>query len=90
MNNIIISMLKEFNPERIGVFGSYARNEHTPKSDLDILVKFKDGITLLKLIKLENELSTKLGINVELITEGALTNEKLKNSIHKDLKIIFE
>ncbi len=54
LENIIISTLKEFNPEKIGIFGSFARNENTPGSDLDILVKFKDGITLLQLIKLEN------------------------------------
>ncbi|MFO7852613.1 MAG: nucleotidyltransferase family protein [Bacteroidota bacterium] len=55
MNNIIISTLKEFYPERIGIFGSYAKEENPPESDLDILVRFKDGITLLQLINLENE-----------------------------------
>ena len=90
MNNIIISTLKGFHPMRIGVFGSYAREENTPESDLDILVKFKNGITLLQLITLENELSEKLGIKVDLVTEGAVTNKKLKKYIQKDLKIIFE
>ncbi len=89
MNNIIISTLKEFYPVRIGIFGSYAREENTPESDLDILVRFKDGITLLQLINLENELSEKLGVKVDLVTEGALTNKKLKKYIQKDLKIIF-
>lgn len=90
MNNIIISTIKEFYPERIGIFGSFARKENKPKSDLDILVKFKNGITLLQLIKLENDLSEKLGIKVDLVTEGAITNKKLKKYIQKDLKIIFE
>jgi predicted nucleotidyltransferase len=90
INNIIISTLKVFNPERIGIFGSYAREENTPESDLDILVKFKKGITLLQLINLENELSEKLGIKVDLVTEGALTNKKLKKYIKKDLKMILE
>ncbi len=90
INDIIISTLKEFHPERIGIFGSFARNENTPESDIDILVKFKNGITLLQLIKLENDLSEKLGIKVDLVTEGALTNDKLKKSIQKDLKIIFK
>ncbi len=90
VNNIIISTLKSFNPERIGIFGSYARNEAKPESDIDILVKFKNGITLLQLVKLENDLSEKLGIKVDLVTEGALTNRKLKKSIIKDLMVIFE
>jgi predicted nucleotidyltransferase len=90
INNIIISTLKEFYPVRIGIFGSFAREENTPESDMDILVKFKNGITLLQLIKLENDLSEKLGIKVDLVTEGAITNKKLKKSIQKDLKIIFK
>ncbi len=90
LDNIIISTLKEFNPERIGIFGSFARNENTPTSDLDILVKFKDGITLLQLIKLENTLSEKLNIKVDLVTEGAISNKKLKEYIQKDLRIIYE
>jgi len=85
VNNIIISTLKEFNPERIGIFGSFARNENTPGSDLDILVKFKDGISLLQLIKLENSLSEKLNVKVDLVTEGAISNKKLKEYIQKDL-----
>jgi uncharacterized protein len=90
LDNIIISTLKEFNPEKIGIFGSFARNENTPGSDLDILVKFKDGITLLQLIKLENSLSEKLNVKVDLVTEGAITNQKLKEYIQKDLRIIYE
>jgi uncharacterized protein len=90
LDNIIISTLKEFNPEKIGIFGSFARNENTPGSDLDILVKFKDGITLLQLIKLENSLSEKLNVKVDLVTEGAITNKKLKEYIQKDLRIIYE
>lgn len=90
VNNIIITTLKEFDPVRIGIFGSYARNEQTKESDIDILVKLNKGITLLQLVRLENELSEKLGIKVDLVTEGALTNKKLKRAIIRDLEIIFE
>jgi hypothetical protein len=90
INNIIITTLKEIDPIRIGIFGSYARNEQTKESDIDILVKLNKGITLLQLVRLENELSEKLGIKVDLVTEGALTNKKLKRAIFKDLEIIFE
>jgi predicted nucleotidyltransferase len=90
INNIIITTLKDFDPIRIGIFGSYARNEQNKNSDIDILVKFNKGITLLQLIRIENELSEKLGIKVDLVTEGALTNAKLKKAINEDLEIIFE
>ena len=89
IRNIIISSLKRYNPEKIGVFGSYSRNENTQHSDIDILVRFKDSISLFQLIKMENELSEKLGIKVDLITEGAL-NKRFKSIIEKDLKILYQ
>lgn len=79
-----------YNPEFIGLFGSYAREEQTNTSDLDILVNFRNGISLLKLIQLENELSEKLGIKVDLITEGSLSNKRIKDRIENDLQIIYK
>ena len=90
ITNIIINTLCEFNPEMIGVFGSYARNENTSKSDIDILVRFKSTLSLLQLVHVENEISEKLGIKVDLITKGAVKNRLLKESIQKDLQIIYQ
>ena len=89
LNNVIISVLKDYNPEMIGIFGSFSRNENTKKSDIDILVRFKKSLSLLQLINIENNLSEKLGIKVDLITEGAIKNKRLKAQIKKDLKVIF-
>jgi len=36
ININIINYLKPFNPERIGIFGSFARKEQTPTSDKDL------------------------------------------------------
>ena len=72
---------------QIGIFGSYARNEENENSDLDILISFKNNINLLQLLDLENQLSDKLGIKVELITEHAL-HPKIKPYVFKDLKIV--
>ena len=75
---------------RIGVFGSFARKEETPNSDIDILVKFKETISLLDLAKIHRELSQILGKDVDLVTESSVKNERLKKYIYNDLKIIFE
>ncbi len=90
IKNIIISTLMAYDPEMIGVFGSYARNEYTINSDIDILVRFKSTLSLLQLVHLETVLSQKLGIKVDLVTEGAVKNAVLKESIQQDLKIIFQ
>jgi len=90
IKNIILESLKQYNPLFIGLFGSYARNEQTDNSDIDILVSFPNAISLLRLIRLENELSAKLGHKVDLITDGAIKNKRIKSNISNDLQIIFQ
>ncbi len=69
----ILQVLSPYKPKKLGVFGSYARDENTTKSDLDLLVDFGVSITLLDLIGLELDLSDSLGIKVDLVTERALS-----------------
>jgi uncharacterized protein len=86
----IINYLRPYNPERIGIFGSFARREETSESDIDILVKFRRTISLLDLARIHRELSQILGREVDLVTESSVKNERLKKYIYKDLKVIFE
>ncbi len=78
--DIYIKKLQEMLPELkkkypikyMGVFGSYIRGEQSASSDLDILVEFNGSITLLGYARLENELSDKLGVKVDLVSKTAL------------------
>ena len=87
----IIQHLLPIGPDKIGVFGSFARSENETDSDLDILIYLDKNkkISLLKLIGLEQSLSDALGIKVDLITERSL-HPMVRPYIEKDLKIIFE
>ncbi|MBK7870931.1 MAG: nucleotidyltransferase family protein [Saprospiraceae bacterium] len=84
---IIKNILAPFEPEEIGVFGSYARGDQHSDSDLDILVTFGKRLTLLDLVGLEIELSERLGIKVDLVTRKALSPLILP-FVEKDLKMI--
>jgi len=53
----IISFMRQHGAEKIGVSGSYARNEADSKSDLDLMVWFKEQKSLLGVIRIERELS---------------------------------
>jgi hypothetical protein len=61
-----------FKVKRIGIFGSWVRNEQKKGSDIDILVEFEGPIGLLDFVALENYLSGLLGIKVDLVMKSAL------------------
>ena len=72
---------------KIGVFGSYARNEARADSDLDLMVWFEEQKSLLGMIRMERELSELLGIKIDLLTEQAVS-PYLIDRIKKELKVI--
>jgi predicted nucleotidyltransferase len=72
------------------VFGSFARGENKKGSDLDVLVQFREQISLLKLVQIEQELGDQLGIPIDLVTENSLKNPRLKEYIIRDLITIYE
>jgi predicted nucleotidyltransferase len=65
---------QKYKVKTIGVFGSYVRGEQTKKSDVDILVEFSEDaeIGFFKFLDLEEFLTLKLGVKVDLVTKGAL------------------
>lgn len=88
MFDIIVRMLKNEGAKKISVFGSYVRGEEAPGSDIDVLVEFSDRKSLLELVRIERELSEKLGIKVDLLTEKSIS-PYLIDTIHKEMEVIF-
>ncbi len=82
MNDIdkIISKLKELKPDleknynitELGVFGSFVRNEQTPQSDIDILIDYKKGTSILTLGGLQYMLSEIFNTKVDLVMKKSL------------------
>ena len=65
---------EKYEVKEIGIFGSYVREEYKEKSDLDILVEFKEDakIGLLKFVNMENYLSELIGVKVDLVEKSTL------------------
>jgi uncharacterized protein len=61
--------------DRPRVFGSAARGEDHQGSDLDLLIRTSAGFGLLDQAAIIRELTELLGIQVDVITEGALHDE---------------
>lgn len=68
---------EKYHVKNIGVFGSFARNEQTEKSDVDILVDFEEPIGL-DFVSLAEYLEQLLGMKVDLVSRGAIKPARLK------------
>lgn len=56
-----------------GLFGSFARGEEGPDSDIDILVRFGKPKNLFDLVHIQKLLSMRCKRKIDLVTEGALS-----------------
>ena len=75
---------REYGVSEIALFGSFVRNEQTEASDLDVLVEFKESVGLFDVVRLENELAERLGVDVDLVTKDSL-KPRIKARVTDDL-----
>ena len=76
----VIAQLRRMQPDlrrrypirEMGVFGSYARGQQTGGSDVDVVVDLGEGVGLLELAGLQQDLSDALGVKVDLVMKDAL------------------
>lgn len=73
------------------IFGSFARGEETPTSDVDLLVVYDKNarISLLKHAAMINDLEELLDRPVDLVQEGTLLPFAME-SANRDKKLIYE
>lgn len=66
------TLAAKYKVKEIGIFGSYVRGEQQPQSDLDVLVDFEEYPSLLEFVGIEDELSERLGVKVNLVMKSGL------------------
>ncbi|MEA2018033.1 MAG: nucleotidyltransferase domain-containing protein [Campylobacterota bacterium] len=87
----ILSYLKEhyqeykslYNVEKIGLFGSYARDEATKDSDIDIFVTMEPG--MFNMIAIKQQIEEDLHKKVDIIREHKNIKPLFLEMIHRDL-----
>lgn len=72
----------------LGVFGSQARGEASPSSDVDLLVGFKQTKSFFQLAKIQGKLEQAFDKKVDLVLSNAL-KKSLKPFILKDLITLY-
>lgn len=81
----LFALRERFGVERIGVFGSFARGEHTDKSDVDVLVELRAGYrTFDNYMELKFYLEKLFGRDVDLITYPSI-KPQLKEIIMREV-----
>lgn len=84
----IVNYLKQYKVIEIGIFGSFARNEMTDKSDIDILVEYSRGTTILDIVKMKQELNELIGRKIDLVSKRAVRKRIMEN-IQTDLQTVY-
>ena len=80
--------LKAMGAEKLGLFGSYARNQQTADSDIDFIIEFQKGKkTYNNLLDIGDFLENLYGCKVDLITPQSLTPSFL-NRINPDIHYV--
>ncbi len=67
--------LRGLGVEALALFGSVARGEETPESDIDLLVTLTRPAGYFKLVRVQDRLSEILGRQVDLVPRKALRAE---------------
>ena len=68
----VMAIAARHHARRVRLFGSAARGEDRPGSDIDLLVDFDQGSSLFDLIRMSRELEALLGRSVDVVSAGGL------------------
>lgn len=82
---------RRWNVRELALFGSTARGEARPDSDIDLMIEFlpNDTWDLLDLADMQAELADLFGRPVDLVEKGTVRNPYRLASIERDLTVLY-
>ena len=81
------ALAEDYDVASLSLFGSVARNEALPGSDVDILVEFKQPVGLFQFIGLQQHLESILGRKVDLGTRRSLKLSVQDHILHEAIRV---
>lgn len=79
--------LQEYKVSVLGLYGSYARQEQTENSDIDLWVIFNEIPSLIDMVRLREFLELTLNLKVELVRKDCLRCELEKQILNDSILI---
>ncbi|RMD68254.1 MAG: nucleotidyltransferase [Gammaproteobacteria bacterium] len=89
---VLEELVRKYHVRRLAVFGSAARGELRPDSDIDLLIEFEPGKapSLGRMVTLKEEFSALFGgRKVDLVTPAVLENPYRRRTIERDLELLY-
>jgi uncharacterized protein len=89
-DEVFTELLKKYHVKELALFGSRARGDNRPDSDVDLLVDFIPGsrIDLIQFSELQLELQKVLGVPVDLVSRGGL-KARLKERVLREARPVY-
>lgn len=93
---LLLPVAKKYGLRRVFLFGSYARGEAKPESDIDLLIEEGDLGTAAKFLDLVDTLETRLGKPVDIVTankaysDSSRAGKRLLRNIERDKVLVYE
>lgn len=81
MRDQIAATAARHHASNLRVFGSVAAGSDTTSSDIDLLVHFSDEASLYDQIALTRALEELLGINVDVVSDGAVGADRIEDAV---------
>jgi len=91
---LLLPVIKKYDIKSVTLFGSYARNEATSSSDIDLIIDGGNYHGLLEYAGMIDEMKDVLGKEVDVVTKASLNqnNNKsdllFKENIQKDMVVL--
>jgi hypothetical protein len=79
----ILRLAEQHGASNVRVFGSVARGDARPDSDVDIVVEFPARKSIFDLVGLWLDITELIGVDVSLLTDEALEGE-FKTNVERD------
>lgn len=83
----ILRVARAHGATRVQLFGSAARGEARPDSDIDLLVDLEPGRSLLDLVAIKQDLEDLLGREVDVVTEAAVSPYFREQVLHEAVSL---
>ena len=83
----ILELAEKYGAYNVRVFGSIARGESTPESDVDIIAAFREGTSIFDLVGFWQDLQELLGREVDLLADHPSGGQVMRSALREAISL---